>query len=338
MKHLRFYFSGFLMVFVSLWAQAAPSDNQGAFVSTTFENDVFFKDDGLYTNGLFFTWGYNNLDSLDQPNLPLWIATLAKHSHLTAAENKQYGVSYGFGQLFQTAIDISEAQLIKEDAPYVGLLAWDLSLLAFDNSISDEVGLTLGVVGEIAGGEFTQSVVHSINDANEPAGWDNQIDNEFVFRLQARRTWRLYQNQLTTPFFNSEFDWLIGVDGGLGNLRSDLATGIGFRVGHQLDKNFGSATAFPVQKFNRLNVSPYGWYFFANLSANIVANDIFINGNTFYDSHSVDLKHQQVAVSAGLMVNIYDFSILYTALYISDEYEGQAEPSRFGSISITYHF
>jgi hypothetical protein len=326
------------MLLCSLFSRANSSDNKRTFASIVFENDVFFKDDGLYTNGLFFTWGYNHVDSLNEQHLPIWIATLAEQTHLTPSENKEYAVSYGLGQLFQTAIDISQEELIKEDAPYVGLLAWDVNLLAFDENMSDEVGLTLGVVGDIAGGEFTQSIVHSINRANQPAGWDNQIDNEFVFRLQARRTWRLSQTELQTPFFNSQFDWLVGIDGGIGNLRSDLATGVGFRIGQQLDENFGSATVFPLQKFNRLNYSPYGWYFFANLSANIVVNDIFINGNTFHDSHKVDLRHKQIAVSAGIMANIYDFSILYTFLYITDEYEGQAEPSRFGSISIAYHF
>ncbi len=95
---------------------------------------------------------------------------------------------------------------------------------------------------------------------------------------------------------------------------------------------------FPVQKFNGLNSSASGWYIFFNASASYVVNDIFINGNTFHDSHSVDLIHEQVAFSTGIMANLYNVSILYTLLHISDEYEGQAEPSRYGSIAITYHF
>ena len=156
--------------------------------------------------------------------------------------------------------------------------------------------------------------------------------------MQARRTWRAYEGEIDTGLFNGQFDLLAGIDGGLGNLRSDFATGVGFRFGQQLNKNFGSATVFPVQKFNGLNYSPYGWYIFFNASASYVANDIFINGNTFQDSHSVDLIHPQVAISTGVMANIYNVSILYTLLRISDEYEGQAEPSRFGSIALTYHF
>lgn len=263
---------------------------------------------------------------------------MAKKTYLESSGNKQHSISYGFGQVLQTAIDISVKDLVEEDAPYVGLLAWEVSLLAYDDAVSDEVGLILGAVGPMAGGEFVQSFVHDFTGANQPQGWDNQINNEFVFRVQARRTWRIYKKNLGSDLFNTQFDFLSGIDGGIGNLRSDFATGIGVRFGQQLSKNVGSATVFPVQKFNGLNYSPYGWFLFFNASVGYVANDIFMNGNTFHDSHSVALIHQQMAFSTGIMANIYDFSILYTLLRISDEYQGQAEPSRFGSVAITYHF
>lgn len=327
-----------MLLFIPLFTSAEPVTDKRAFVSFTFENDVFFKDDALYSNGLFVNWGYNHVDALNDKHLPTWLAYLAQQTYLTSSDNKQHSISYGVGQLFQTATDLSEEALMEEDAPYVGLLAWEVNLQTFDDVVSDDIGLILGVVGPIAGGEFMQSFVHDVIGAKEPKGWDNQINNEFVFRVQARRTWRVYQKDLGSDFFNSQFDFLTGVDGGIGNLRSDVATGVGFRFGQQLSKNFGSATVFPVQKFNRMNSSPYGWYFFVNASASYVANDIFINGNTFQDSHSVDLIHTQVAISTGIVANIYDFSILYTLLRISDEYEGQAEASRFGSVAITYHF
>jgi len=329
-----------LIVFSQLFSTFIYADelnSKHSFVSVSFENDVFFKDDGLYSNGLFLTWGYNYIADLSTQNLPTWITYLAKKTHLITA-NKEYSVSYGFGQVLQTSIDISVETLIEEDAPYVGLLAWEVNLLAYDTVVSDEAGLIVGAVGPMAGGEFVQSFVHDLTGAQQPQGWDNQINNELVFRAQARRTWRIYKTDSDMGFFNGGFDFLTGIDGGLGNLRSDVATGLGVRFGQRLNKNFGSATVFPVQKFNGLNYSPYGWYIFFNASASYVANDIFINGNTFQDSHSVDLIHPQFAISTGVMVNIYNFSILYTLLHISDEYEGQAEPSRYGSIALTYHF
>lgn len=335
---MRYFLSIAFFIFFPMFSNANEANRTRQFASLSFENDVFFRDDGLYSNGLIVNWGYSDIVALDDHYLPHWIASLASHTYLTSSKKKKYAVSYGFGHLLQTAIDISVEELVEEDAPYVSMLAWDVNLLAYDQYQSDEIGLILGAVGPITGGEFMQSFVHDLNGAREPQGWDHQINNEFVFRAQARRTWRLYETEVDSGFFNGEFDFLAGVDGGIGNLRSDVATGMGVRFGQQLKKNFGSASVFPVQKFSGMNYSPYGWYLFLNASASYVGNDIFINGNTFSDSHSVELIHPQLAISAGIMANIYNFSILYTLLHLSDEYEGQAEPSRYGSVSITYHF
>jgi len=341
-RPMKYYLSIVFLLFSSMsFIVNAESENR-AFASFAFENDVFLGDDGLYSNGLFITWGYNDIKGLDKQNLPSWIAYLAQQTHLSSSDistsNKQYAVSYGFGHLLQTSIDFSVAELVEEDAPYVGLLAWDVNLLAYDEVVSDEVGLILGAVGPMVGGKHVQYYVHDWIGSSEPKGWDNQINNELVFRAQARRTLRLYETEVTSSFLNGEFDFLAGVDGGVGNLRSDIATGIGMRFGRDLKRNFSSATVFPVQKFNGFHASPYGWNLFLNLSASYVANDIFINGNTFSDSHSVELIHPQAAISMGFMANIYDVSILFTLLHMTDEYEGQAEATQFGSIAFTYHF
>lgn len=331
---MKAYLTVFLLLFLSMVARADHDLSKRAFVNTIFENDIFFWDDALYSNGLFINWGYNRADALDEQNLPDWIAYLAQQTYLTSEENKQYTISYGIGQTINTPTILSKEDLIEEDPPYAGLLAWEVSLLSYDEMRSDEMGLILGVVGPIAGGEFVQSSVHKLLGAVEPKGWDNQLDNEPVFRVQARRTWCVYK----TDVLNREFDLLTGLDGGVGNFRSDLSTGIGIRFGRQLRQSLSSATVFPVQKFSGLNNSPYGWYLFMNASASYVANDIFIDGNTFKESHHVELIHPQYSFSVGLSSHVGNFSFLYTLLYMSNEFEDQAEDSRFGSIGITYHF
>jgi len=313
-----------------MWAD----ENRADYFNFTFENDVFFKDDDLYSSALFISWGYNELESLNKQNLPAWIAYLAEKSRLTAQADKNYSISYRVGHLIQTTIDISIEELVEEDAPYVTLLAWQGKLNRYDQSVMDQLSLTLGVVGPIAGGEFVQDVAHTIIEARDPQGWDNQIDNEAVFNLQADRLWRVSEFELE----ETEVDFIIGIKGGFGNLRSDVGAGIGLRWGLGLANNFSASSVFPEQKFNRLNNISSGWYFFTNVSANYVANDIFINGNTFKEGHSVALKHQQFGISTGLMVNIYNWSLIYTLLYLSDQYEGQNAPSRFGSVTISYHF
>lgn len=324
----------FLFLLPSLYVAADGDHGKHKFASVVLENDAFFSDDEQYSHGLFFNWGDTHAKTLDEQTLPTWIAYLAQKSYLVSDINKQYAISYGFGQALQTAVDISVEELLEEESPYVALLAWEVNLLAYDELVSDEAGIIIGAVGPIAGGESSQTFAHQILGAQEPQGWDNQINNELVLRAQARRTWRVYE----TPLWGGEFDLLTGIDGGVGNLRSDLSTGVGMRFGQQLNKNFSSASVFPVQKFNGLNNSCFGWYLFMNISASYVANDIFMNGNTFEDSHSVDLIHPQSAVSLGFMANVGDFAILYSMLYLSDEYENQSKASRFGSLVLSYHF
>ena len=136
---MKYYLLIVFMLFFSMVVKA--NDNPSPdFVSLSFENDVFFKDDGLYSNGLFFAWGYNHINEINAQHLPMWIAYLANKTHLTSSENKQFTVSYSVGQVLQTAIDISVEELVEEDAPYVGLLAWEVNLLAYGEFVSDEVG------------------------------------------------------------------------------------------------------------------------------------------------------------------------------------------------------
>ena len=305
------------------------------YFSFSFENDVFYDEDGGYSNGIIFNWGYDDVATLDNTSLPRWISYLTDQTYLTSFEDRKYAVGYTAGHFVQTSTEIKESELIEADAPYVGLLAWAVNGTAYNEVVSDDLSLTLGVVGPVAGGEFLQKHIHDWIGANEPMGWDNQINNEFVFRVQAQRLWRNAVVPIVGPI---EMDLITGVNAGVGNLLSDANAGLSVRLGQALQSSFSSSSPFITQKLNGLAPSPNGWYLFANVSGGYVVNDIFINGNTFEDSHSVDLTHWQAGVALGAQINLYDWNVIYTMIYTSDQYESQTEDTRFGTISITYHF
>lgn len=304
------------------------------YFGLSFENDAYFRDDDLYTNGTFVYWGYHDLDTLDKTTLPTWLSYLTGFTHLSGDANKSHDVSYSIGQVLQTPVDFENEALIEDDVPFVALLAWNARIQSFDDVIDDQMGLTLGVVGPMAGGEFVQKTIHSVIGASEPMGWDHQIDNEFVARLDALRKWRLYEHS----FSSTEFDFIGGAGGGAGNLKSDLSAGMTVRWGTSLQKSYAAAPIFSTQQFNALKPNPFGWYLFANLTGSYVFNDIFMDGNTFKDSHHVDLINEQLAFSFGVMVNFYDWNVIYSSVILSDQYEEQVETSRFGSINISYQF
>jgi len=326
----------YLIVFiVSLFTMPAIASNEELdYFGASFENDMFFDDDGGYTNGLMVNWGYHDIDALDNDSLPNWIAYLSDKTYLNSLANRQYAIHYNLGQFIQTPEDIKQTSLIKEDVPYVGLLAWEVNILAYNQSIIDDLSLTIGIVGPAAGAEVIQKSVHEQLSANQPKGWDNQINNEVVARLQLKRLWR----NANADLGSSEIDFISGFSAGVGNLLSDVSTGVAIRWGQQLQSSFASSTPFPIQQLKGQTPNAAGWYIFANLSGAYVLNDIFIDGNTFNSSHHVDLIHWQAATTLGAVFNISHWSLMYSLTYSSNQYKNQPEDSRFGTLSVAYHF
>ena len=310
-------------------------DHDGAdYYSAVYENDLYYLgDDEGYTHGSFWSWGYNDRNNLAE-TLPSWIDYLTDKTYLTSYSDRQYNHSYTVAHLIQTPSDFESPALIEDDLPYVSLAAWQAKVGSYSDHTKDNISLLLGMVGPITYGEEMQKAIHSMIGSPDPMGWDHQIDNEFVFQIKADRMWRVYE----TAFESTEFDVLTGVVGAVGNYRSEAGSGIGIRWGQQLRQNFSSASVFPNAKFNNISMSPHGWYLFANTSTHYVLNDIFIDGNTFSDSHSAELTHFQLSMSIGVMVNFYNWNLAYSMLYQSDEFEDQKNATKYGSVSLGYSF
>jgi len=77
-----------------------------------------------------------------------------------------------------------------------------------------------------------------------------------------------------------------------------------------------------------LAIAAYGSYVF---------NDITIDGNTFADSHSVDLINEQGIVSISLAMDWKSWGFILSSQKASDAFEGQENSGYFGGLSIIYH-
>jgi len=324
-----------LLLFLAAGAHAADERRDNWF-TVTLENDLFVGKDTGYTNGFALSWAHAGFTEFSPDNMPRWLHYLSKNLYISTMPGKQRAVSYMIGQLMQAPSDLTIPTLIENEAPYVGLLFWSANLHAFDERVADRLSLTLGVVGPMSGAEQTQKWVHDITGADEPMGWDNQIENEPVFQVSAERLLRLAKFQT---------DKTVGMDvigmgnGAVGTIESYLALGIGARLGHGLDRSFPTASFLPGRQVNPLAGSiTGGWYVFANVQGRFVANDIGINGNTFKDSHSVPLEHWQAAATGGVAIGFKRWAFLFSVLVATDRYDGQPDTTRFGSLSVTYNY
>ena len=90
--------------------------------------------------------------------------------------------------------NLTEKELIPNDLPYAGLLAWQGTLFSWNDQISDQLSLYLGIVGPNALSEETQNYVHKLTKSDKAKGWDNQIGNEFIFKVEVQRVWKFYRS------------------------------------------------------------------------------------------------------------------------------------------------
>ncbi len=160
-------------------------------------------------------------------------------------------------QRMQTPFNIIESELQENDAPWAGLLAVQCILFAWDKDRSDQLSLFLGVVGPIALAEEAQKTVHSAIGSDRPEGWDNQIGNEFVFRLQARQTRKLY-----TKYFEKFGVDVVGIgEASLGTIQSDIQAGVAVRWGTNLRFSHATFNLQVDRQVNSLSLSPRNDFF-----------------------------------------------------------------------------
>ncbi len=331
--HVCFHIT--LIFCLTFSAQLDAQDKTPEFITFTFENDFFAGEDNGYTNGMGITFGKGPFKEFDDDTLPRWLDWLVDDLYVYTMENKQRGVAHMFFQRMQTPEDLTKTELLKNDVPYAGLLAWQGTLYAWDDRVADQFSLYLGAVGPIAFGEEAQTLVHDLTGASEPKGWDNQLDNELVFKVEAQRIWSLYRSEGT----GRQFD-ILGLWGaGIGTLESATKAGLAVRWGTNLQYSFPAFGLQADRQVNPLSLTPANdFYLFLGGRAGVVFNSILIDGNTFKNSHSVPLEryHDQLSTGAvwsvGRSAFVFQLSSLSSSTKISDERD------MFGAFSVTRRF
>ena len=324
-----------LTLFSLYSVNVAAEDEVSNFFTFTFENDFFVGDDNGYTNGMGITFGKGPFTEFNNENLPDWLHWLTKELYVSTMKNKQRGVAHMFFQRMQTPEDLSETALIKDDVPYVGLLAWQGTLYAWDDHVSDQFSLYLGAVGPITFAEEVQIFVHDLMGAIEPKGWDNQIENELIFKVEAQRVWSLYRSN----GMGKQFD-ILGLWGaGIGTLESATKAGLAIRWGTNLQNSFQAFSLQTDRQVNPLSLTPENdFYLFFGGRAGVVFNNILIDGNTFKDSHSVPLERYQDQVSAGFVWSIGNNAFVFQISSISSSTTIINDRDEFGALSFRHRF
>ena len=251
---------------------------------------------------------------------------------------------YALGQNIYTPANIQSRELIKSDRPYAGWLYGSMALISEYRDTGgskyidrlETIDIDIGVVGPASLGEPVQTEWHKLIGVATPKGWNNQLKNEPGIDLVYVRKWRFHNLLKLGPL---DFDATPHVAGSLGNVETYAAAGGTLRVGGHLSDDYGPPRirpALPGSAF--FEGDNFAWYFFAGVEGRAVARDIFLDGNTFAHSHSVDKEPFVGDLQAGFALIYRNVRFAYTQIYRTKQFHGQTDPDRFGSFSLSVKF
>lgn len=259
------------------------------------------------------------------------------------ASLRQGRVGAAFGQSIFTPENTVSSDLITDDRPYAGWLYGAISVHAETKRAPvsatdtlDTVELNLGIVGPWALGRQVQNGVHDLINVGRSNGWGHQLDNELGVMLIGERRWRPAPWKL----FGLEAGAIPHIGGSVGNVMTFASAGAILRVGQNLDVDYGPPLIRPslsglaaVEKQSGL-----AWYVFAGVQGRGVVRDIFLDGNTFSNSHSVEKNRLVGDAQVGLAVIYKGVRLAVTQIFRTREFDGQRQGDRFGAISLSANF
>ena len=198
----------------------------------------------------------------------------------------------------------------------------------------------LGMIGPAALGKEVQTAWHELVGADRPVGWHNQLKNEPGLMVTYLEKWR--------------FGYPTGVElvphfgGSVGNVMTLARVGGIVRAGKNMS-GFGPDTIEPggamlqrVRMKDALSLAERReWYVFAGVDARAVAYNVFLDGNVFRSSPSVDRRNFVYDLKAGFSIRMAPARLSLTQIWRSEEFTtplAGGGSQRFQSLNLSWEF
>lgn len=330
----------------NLWAEPVQKLEDAWTLNLYVENDLFGDTDRNYTSGVRLSWVSPDLSSFRyDPSVPPVINRINDRIDRLLGPEKglNRNVVISLGQLIYTPADSAASALIDDDRPYAGYLYLGFGYHGRTDDNLDSLEVSLGIVGPSALGEQAQDSIHSIRDIDKFHGWDNQLRDEPTLQLVYETKKRMLKQLLPLGL---EHDFIGHAGAALGNVGTYVNAGGEYRLGWDLPEDFGTSAVRPAGdnsapgkgdlRLRRGSKLIYGLHGFVSADTRLVAYDIFLDGNTWKESHSIDKKYLVAELSAGLSFLISNWKISYAQVFRTREFRGQPHHHEYGSLSLSY--
>ncbi len=298
-----------------------------------FENDLFGNDtDAQYSSGEKFNLTYH----VEDPRNSLY-------DFLYSTDSKSdVFTTFAIANQIYTPVNTDATWLIEDDRPYAGWTYFEMGMHKSSKDTLNSIQLKVGMIGPASKSEEIQNGIHSLIRVDLSNGWDNQLDNELGVNLTY--AYKLRYAPEPIGWFESSFVPYVEAD--LGNVSTQASAGLFVRAGYNISKDFGLSTldyggeaGIPVYD-EQLITQEKNWSFSLNFatSGSAVARDIFLDGNTFSDSHSVDKNTFVGYMAYGLSLRYKSFILDFMNTTNTKKFEKEGDLQDVGTVIATWIF
>jgi hypothetical protein len=204
----------------------------------------------------------------------------------------------GLTQMTMTPEDISNPDPQPGDVPWAGSLGWSESWYAFDNRSLNAFQIYLGILGPYSLADSFQVQIHDWINADEPLGWDNQLETEPLLNLNYS-----YKRKLVSlgEYANTGFagDFAVGAEGALGNLVTNAGLTLEGRFGWGLPEGFAQLADPPGYGImldpEKGAVGKLHVYLSIIVRVEATAHSVFLDGNLLRNSPHPGLDYETIS-------------------------------------------
>ena len=313
---------------------AAQEVSEGFTLNFQAENEFFIvgqNSDRYYTQGLQFS-------VLSPPTRPpAWLEPVRQSGLFLEKSDARFRWGGALGQNIYTPEDLTLADPDPRDRPYAGWMYLSGSMTTYSAGELNTLELQVGLVGPSALGGWAQNNWHKhVNHIPEAQGWGHELKDEVAFAVIGERKWR------PTPLWPDKtgpisLQQTSHVALALGTLHTSAAAGAGLMFGKVPQGDFGPPRirpgpgGAPFYQGGR----EWGLYGFANAEARLVARDLFLDGNTFRSSRSVDKRALVYEAQVGASFRWRWLRLAHAYVWRTEEFLGQNGHAEFANVSVT---
>ena len=243
-----------------------------------------------------------------------------------------FSISYAWQ--FYTPKDIRDSNLIVDDRPYAGYQYVKTSLHRINKDTLHTMTLQLGFIGPATQMQSVQNGFHYLIDAPHANGWEYQLKNEFIVQLNYsyREFIQLSEKQVILPEVGFE----------LGNASIKGYVMAIYRYGDSIENDFSTSLMDNTNYYKipkkEASHKKWGYALQLNLKTNFIARDIFLDGNTIQNSHSVEKNSFVSELGYGIDIFYKKWSFSYLRKHLTKEFTTQNRYHSYGSLIISRDF